>query len=251
MEFKLSSGFRKYEDMSRRDVFLAVAADHALAPDVWEDGAGSFSWFQTNESDYDFARRLAVDADCEMWVDDDTFYVQPVGSRQDDPLALDAATDVDRFSIGTDLTGQRLSAWVDVWDVEAAEVIAGSSDAAGVGDYGGGVWSASDIMTELNLPGSNRTRVSVIDTVPFDEDTAGASARARFAAMARRFVTLSASMAGDARVRVGATLEMSNLGPEFDGTYLVHSTTHRFDRQKGYTVQFTAHRAAYGGKRTK
>jgi hypothetical protein len=49
------------------------------------------------------------------------------------------------------------------------------------------------------------------------------------------------------RLRVGATVELSGLGPFFDGPYYVTLARHTFDLRSGYQTSYEAERAGIGG----
>jgi phage protein D len=63
---------------------------------------------------------------------------------------------------------------------------------------------------------------------------------------ARRFVTGSGTADGDPRIRVGAILELSQLGTMFDGDYYIVRTCHTVDLDTGYKTEFEVERAGLG-----
>jgi phage protein D len=51
---------------------------------------------------------------------------------------------------------------------------------------------------------------------------------------------------GDPRLRVGAALELSQLGTMFDGSYYITGTAHLIDLENGYRTEFEVERAGVG-----
>ena len=62
----------------------------------------------------------------------------------------------------------------------------------------------------------------------------------------RRFVRGTGVTRGTPQLRVGAKVELVDLGPWFDGSYLVTAVTHRFDQHEGYRSEFEAQRPHLG-----
>ena len=75
---------------------------------------------------------------------------------------------------------------------------------------------------------------------------AQARAAAQFRNRARRFLCGRGVSEGDARIRVGVNVNLTELGPLFNGTYYVSEVRHTFDNLHGYRTLFTAERAGLG-----
>ena len=245
IELTMSRRLRGFEDYSRRDVLRDVAMAHALSSDVWDDGVYRPQWVQANETDYSFALRLVREADCEMWVEDDEFHVAPVGGRSEDVISLSADSDFEQLSVTTDLTGQRVSIDAGGWDPSVPAAVSGTGSASTFAGSGSGGRIGAGILEELDLNDA-RDRIAGAGFLAPDADGAAGSARAAFAATAREFVTLTATVPGNARLQVGATIDLTGLDAGFDGRYRVVSTEHIYHRERGYTVRFAATRPDFG-----
>ena len=69
---------------------------------------------------------------------------------------------------------------------------------------------------------------------------------AHFARAARRFVLGNGVAEGDARLKVGAELELKKVGPLFEGKYFVTRVRHTWDTFHGFRTAFSVERPALG-----
>ncbi|TDF38591.1 phage late control D family protein [Alteromonadaceae bacterium M269] len=81
------------------------------------------------------------------------------------------------------------------------------------------------------------TLETVVNEIFESEDEANQRARDILTNLTRDMVTGSGTCIGDPRVRAGAKLQLSGMGPRFDGEYLVKQSTHTLGNS-GYTVKF-------------
>ena len=72
-------------------------------------------------------------------------------------------------------------------------------------------------------------------------------AKARYRERARRFLKGKGVADGNPHLRVGTTLNLSGLGPMFNGKYYVTLARHTFDVRKGYRTTFETSRPGIGG----
>jgi Bacteriophage probable baseplate hub protein len=87
----------------------------------------------------------------------------------------------------------------------------------------------------------------MVVAAPATRDEAAAEARARYARLARRFLTGTGVADGRPDIRVGTHLQLRGLGALFDGTYRTSLVRHRFDLDTGYRTEFEVDRAGLGG----
>jgi phage protein D len=59
-------------------------------------------------------------------------------------------------------------------------------------------------------------------------------------------VTAEGTTVGQPELRAGSRVEITHVGPPFEGTYFVTGTTHTID-DGGYRTQFSARREQLGG----
>ena len=86
----------------------------------------------------------------------------------------------------------------------------------------------------------------VVHHMPLTRQEARTRAAAQFRVRARRFLCGRGVAEGDARIRVGARVRLSELGPMFNGAYYVSEARHAFDYRQGYRTLFTAERPGLG-----
>ena len=67
-------------------------------------------------------------------------------------------------------------------------------------------------------------------------------ADAAFRSRARRFVTAEGTTDGDARIKVGAAIEITGAGSMFSGAYSVTLSRHLFDVMVGFRTVFRIER---------
>jgi phage protein D len=87
---------------------------------------------------------------------------------------------------------------------------------------------------------------AVAHAVPLNAHEAQAVAESSFKSCARRFVIGRGTATTQAKLRVGALLDLKSLGPLFSGKYYVVEARHLFDSAKGLRTEFTVERAGLG-----
>ena len=81
---------------------------------------------------------------------------------------------------------------------------------------------------------------------PMGSQEAQSRAEGLFRQMARRFVVGRGTAQTDAKLRVGARVELTGLGPMFSGKYHLAEVKHLFDAERGLRTEFVAERAGLG-----
>ena len=87
---------------------------------------------------------------------------------------------------------------------------------------------------------------TITHAVPLTTEEAQAQAEAFFRLTARRFVVGRGVCKADPAIRVGASVDLKQLGPLFDGKYYLSEVKHLFDGLRGIRTQFTAERPWLG-----
>lgn len=157
------------------------------------------------------------------------------------PIPLSALNELIRFEVRADLAEQRSAVRAHGWDVATAEAIheeAGAETARALATAGGrtgpeavrAAWGEAPEDLHLEMPATAAE--------------ARALAEARLRRRARRFVTGRGVTRGTPGLRVGARVELVDLGAWFSGVYEVTAARHRFDQAEGYRTEFEACRAA-------
>ena len=87
----------------------------------------------------------------------------------------------------------------------------------------------------------------IVTAMAVSRDEAQRLAEARYRERARGFLRGTGVVDGNVKLRVGTTVEMSGLGPFFDGKYYVSLARHTFTLRAGYRTTFEVERPFIGG----
>jgi uncharacterized protein len=241
-DLRMTRRTRSWEQASDADVIRGVAQAHGLRADVDLAGPTHRVVAQVNQSDLALARDRARAAGAELWIEGDTLRARPRPDRGAGSLALTYGQGLHEFAVAADLAHQSTAFTVAGWDVASKQAVQPSATASVVQAELHGGDSGSDILQRA----FGRRPQQVVHDLPVDEDEARALAEAHYARAARRFVTGNGVAEGDARLRVGAELELRQVGPLFDGRYFVTRVRHTFDMAHGFRTAFTVERPALG-----
>jgi phage protein D len=245
MDLRMTRRTRFWEDMSDSDIISQIASDHGLTPELSISGAAHPYIAQLNQSDLAFIRERARRADAEVWVTDRTLSVKPrgdrAGSASDVPtLRLDVG--LIEFSVLADLAHQRTKVTVTGWDVAAKRQISADGDDSALSSEVSGGDSGAAVLSDAF---GDRVE-NLAHQQPMNDSEAQALAEAAFRAVGRQFITGAGTARGDARLRVGALVELPGLGPLFDGRYTLTEVRHVFGPDTGHQTEFRVERAALG-----
>lgn len=239
---RLKRRTRVFEDMSDEDVIRQIAGEHSLTPQLDLSGPTHKVLAQVNQSDLAFIRARARSINAELWVEGDTLFAKSRTDRDAGTIDLKYGVSLLAFSVRADLADQVTEVGVAGWDVAAKDAIEETADAAAISAELNGDTSGGDILSTAF--GDRKERV--VHNVPFSSEEARALAQAAYRERARRFVTGSGLADGDARIRVGGVVNLSDLGSLFDGKYYVVRVRHTYDTVYGFRTEFDVERAGLG-----
>lgn len=233
---------RTFEQITTQEVAEQLARDHGLTPAVDVERLSHPVLAQVNQSDLAFLRDLARSVDADLWIDGTTMHMQTRARRTGDALPLVYGKKLHEFAVTADLAHQRTEVRVSGWDVQAKETIdVPATDQVVRTELNGGDSGGSVLRAAF---GARTDRL--VHTVPLSRDEATAEANARYRRIARRFVTGRGVAEGDGRIRVGRRVDLTELGPLFNGQYTVVEAVHTFDPRFGYRTRFAVERAGLG-----
>lgn len=239
-DLRMTRRTRCFAQASLGDVARRIASDHGLQPDITVSAAAAPLLAQLNQSDLAFLTDLARRVDADVYVEGRTLHVVP--SRNHAAARLAWAGTLRAFSVTADLANQRTGVVASGWDVSRKEGISHQADKAAATQELGQDEAGADILQR-----ALGTRVETLaHSLPANASEARQLAEAGFRHMARTFVTGDGTAETDARLRVGARLELSGLGPLFDGTYRAIAVTHLFDPEGGARTTFRCNRPGLG-----
>ncbi|HTN54225.1 MAG TPA: hypothetical protein VML50_17580 [Anaeromyxobacter sp.] len=231
-----------YASVSDADVIRQIAAKQGLTAQVNVTGPTYRVLAQVNQSDLAFLRDRCRAVDAELWVEGTTLHAAPRSQRAGSPLTLAVGRELRSFTVIADLAHQRTGVAVTGWDVSAKSAIKFEATEAAVRpELGGDAGGASTLSSALG----DRKEV-LVHSAPLAAAEAQARAEAAYRLLARRFLVGRGVADTDPGLRVGATVDLKNLGPLFSGKYYLAEVRHLFDGVAGLRTEFVAERAGLG-----
>jgi len=241
-DLRMTRRTRSFDQVSDADVLNRIASDHHLSPDIQLTGPTYKLLAQVNQSDLAFARERARAMEAELWLEGSTLHVSRRNDRNGATLDLAYGSGLRQFSASADLAGQRNSVIVTGWDVNAKDVIKYEAGDSVIGSELGNDQSGVSILRSALA----ERKETLAQTVPLASDEAQAVAEAYYRMAARRFVVGRGVANADARLRVGAHLNLTGLGPVFSGKYYVTEIRTIYDLERGLRTEFTVERPGIG-----
>jgi uncharacterized protein len=241
-DLRMSRRTRTFNDLSDADVIQRIASDHGLTADAQVDGPSYKVLAQVNQSDLAFLRERARSLDAELWMEGTTLSAVTRANRRGNAIELTHGHQLRSFTALADLATQRSTVSASGWDVAGKSGLKHDADDSVISSELNGDDSGVSILK--SALGDRKESVSHI--VPLGSEEAQAVAESYFKKCARRFVVGRGVAETQAGLRVGAVVDLKNLGPLFSGEYYVVESRHRFDSQHGLRTEFTAERAGLG-----
>lgn len=242
-DLRMERRTRSFENVTDADVIRQIASQQGLTAQVDVDGPTYRVLAQLNQSDLAFLRERVAAIDAELWIDNRTLYAQARTRRSSGAVSFTYGQGLIEFSVTADLAHQRSTVQVSGWDVAGKQAIDVQSGESAIASELNGGTSGSAILGRALTARNER----VVTAMPLTQAEAQAMADARYRARARSFVKGRGAVEGNVKVRVGSILDLSGLGPVFDGKYYVTQARHTFTLQEGYRTTFEAERPSIGG----
>ncbi|MBZ4417845.1 phage late control D family protein [Myxococcus sp. RHSTA-1-4] len=232
-----------YADVSDADVLRQVASKHGLTAEVDVQGPTHKVLAQVNQSDLAFLRERCRAVDVELWVEGRTLKAKKRGARATgEAPKLGRGNELMAFTVLADLANQRSSVTVSGWSVQDKDAVSHEAGPSVLGAELDGDESGASLLSSKLA----ERKEAVVHTVPLGSQEAQARAEGLFRQMARRFVVGRGTAQTDARLRVGARVELTGLGPLFSGKYHLAEVKHLFDGARGLRTEFIAERVGLG-----
>lgn len=231
---------RLSENSSDGDIAARILSDAGLQGGERRSGASHVALLQVNEDELSALRGRSGDA--LITLHDGRVGIVEAANANAAPLRLTRENDLLRFSVLADLAHQRGEVRVHGYDVAAKEAIHERADSAAIRPEAGLGRLGPEIVGRVFAEAADDLHLEAPATPAEARTLAEAALRRR----ARRFVRGAGVTRGTPQLRVGAKVELVDLGPWFDGSYLVTAVTHRFDQHEGYRTEFEAQRPNLG-----
>jgi len=230
-----------YADMTPADVVRAVAGELGLTPGISALATPRGTWAQLNETDLGFLRRLLARFDADVQVVGTQLQVSPRKDVSRGSIDLTLYSQLARVRVCADLSAQATAVTVAGWNGKDGSAVKGEASRLANGGPGSG---KSGIAWAQDAFGARSEHLSTPAVSSSDE--AQAVAEAALDQRARRFVRAEGVAEGNARLRVGASVRLAGISPQFDNSYYVVRACHLFDMKQGYRTEFSAECAYLG-----
>lgn len=239
-DLRMTRRTRCFAQASLGDVVRRIASEHGLQAEVATTAPAVPLLVQLNQSDLAFLHDTARRFDVDLHVSGTTLRAAPARSEQAVELAW--AGTLRAFTVTADLAHQRTAIVASGWDVAGKEGVSHRGAKAAVEAELSGQDAGADILAQA--------LGERIDTLAHGLPRSAAEARqlaeASFRHMARGFVAGEGLCETDPAIRAGARLDLTGLGPLFDGAYRAVSVTHLFDAEHGARTEFRCNRPWLG-----
>lgn len=242
-DLRMKRRSRSFEQASLADAAQRIASDHGLTAQVDVDSPTLPLLAQVNQSDLAFLREQARRCEAEVWLADGALHLAARQRRGGTTLSLDYGGKLMAFDVRADLALQRTELSVAGWSVADKQAVKETASAEALlgREASEGESGAAVLQRQLG-----RRPDTVAHLQPGSADEARQLAEAWLRQINRRFVVGHGSAQPDARLRCGASVELTGLGPLFNGKYLLAEVTHRFDVAEGLRTEFVAERPWIG-----
>lgn len=241
-DLRMTRRTRNFNDVSDADVFKQIANDHGLSPKVSVSGPKYRVLAQINQSDLAFLRERARAVDAEVWMESNTLNAKSHANRAGNAIELKQGGDLREFNVLADLSHQRTSIAVNGWDIASKSALRyEATNSAISNELNGDISGVSILESALGA-----RKEALAHTVPLNSSEAQALAESYFKMTARRFVIGHGLANTIPQLRVGAQVNIQNVGSLFNGKYYLTEVRHLFDSTMGLRTEFTAERPGLG-----
>ncbi|MDA0167306.1 VgrG-related protein [Solirubrobacter ginsenosidimutans] len=223
---------RTFQQMSASDMIRKIAGDSGLSAQVTATSVVHEFFQQSNETDWDFAWRLALMHDYEVVVDDTKLQFRPANKGDGGaPVTLTYQDTMISFRPRMSGVQQPKTVNIRAWDPKGKKVITGTS-ASGTTTSKAGV-ERSKVSNDL---GGGTTAIA--DRVAANNGEANALAKSTLDRMSDAFYEADGVAFGNPKITAGCKVKVAGVGQQFSGTYTVTSSTHTYRGATGYQTSF-------------
>ncbi|PTT91544.1 hypothetical protein DBR42_03635 [Pelomonas sp. HMWF004] len=242
-DLRMARRSRSFDQASLADAAQRIASDHGLTARVEVDSPTLPLLAQVNQSDLAFLREQARRCGAEVWLAGTALHLASRRQRGGQPLTLDYGGKLMSCDVRADLALQRTQLSVAGWSVADKQAVKETADAAALLGSESSSGEAGAALLQQKIGARPDT---VAHLHPGSADEARQLAEAWLRQINRRFVVGHGTAQPDARLRCGASVELTGLGPLFSGRYALSEVTHRFDMADGLRTEFIAERPWIG-----
>jgi phage protein D len=222
---------RTFQQVKASDMISKIASEAGLQANVTSTNNVYEFFQQSNETDWDFAWRLALMSDYEVVVDDKKLGFRPANKGEGSPVTLKWQDSLISFKPRMTAIQQPATVNVRAWDPKSKRVVNGTATAPQTTSQAGVQRS-----TVAKAFGNGTTAVA--DRVAEDAAQANDIAKSTLQRLADGFYEADGVAYGNPKIKAGTKVQIQNVGTKFGGTYTVSSTTHVYRGTTGYQTAF-------------
>ncbi|WCB93494.1 tail protein [Baekduia alba] len=220
-----------FQNMSYGSIASSLASKAGLSAGTISSGLTLPFVQQSNETDWDFLWRLALDVDYEVKVEGRALHFRPAGGAGGHAVPLALGDSLRAFAPRLTGVGQVDSVTVRGWDVTAAAAITAN---ATPGTPQSSPGTARDTVTSALGSGTE----TVVDHPVLNTDHANQVAKAIAARIANAYVEGSGRAQGNPALLAGAVVEITGVGQAFSGLYALSGVRHVMRASTAYETHF-------------
>ena len=220
-----------YQQMSYGSIASSLASKAGLRAGTIVDGPTLPFVQQSNETDWDFLWRLAVEADLEVKCSGPQLHFRTAGAAQGAPVTLAFRNNLRAFTPRLTAVGQVDSVTVRGWDPASAQALQATAQ-PGKSQSAPGV-TRDDVADALGAGSA-----VVVDHPLLSQAHAATVASAAASRLANAFVEGEGHADGTPSLTAGATVTITGVGSAFSGNYAVSGVRHVLRARTGYETYF-------------
>jgi phage protein D/phage baseplate assembly protein gpV len=223
---------RTFQQMSAADMIKKIAGENGLSPKTTSTSVVHEFFQQSNETDWDFAWRLALMHDFEIVVKDTTLEFRPANKGGGEATTSLTYQD-SMISFRPRMSGVQQPKTVNIraWDPKAKQVVNGSASSGETTSQSG--VQRSKVSNDL---GGGTTAIA--DRVAANNGEANALAKSTLNRMSDAYFEADGVAFGNPKIKSGSKVQVAGVGKQFSGTYTVTSSTHSYRGTTGYQTSF-------------
>ncbi|MFA6115179.1 MAG: hypothetical protein WC729_14365 [Sphingomonas sp.] len=235
-DLRMTRRTRCFAQSSLGDVVRKIAREHGLDAQVDTQAPAVPLLAQLNQTDLAFLFDIARRFDADIFIQGTALHAAPARTQEGVKLAW--AGTLRSFTVLADLAHQRSGVVASGWDVSEKKGVSHKGAKSAIESELNGDTAGGDILVK-----ALGERVDTLaHGVPRSADEAKQLAEASYRHMARGFVTGEGACETDPKLRAGVKLDLTGLGPLFDGSYRAISVTHLYDPEHGARTEFRCNR---------
>jgi Bacteriophage probable baseplate hub protein len=235
LSYPLTKGKRSHnwENAKDSDVVRQIAGRHNLQPEVKDSEVVHPKIEQSQESDFQFVRKLAERNGFEFFVFDKTLHFSPPANGESGTIKLEWGQGLVSFSPEVTLAEQVTEVEIRGWNVRTKQEIIGRARAGDEPGRDPKRLSGAEYLRKI----CKEKAVLRIRQPVYDQQEADRRARSVLKLRSEKFIKGSGESIGIPALRAGRNVELAKVGEFFSKTYYVEQTTHKVD-SSGYKTTF-------------